>query len=82
MKPENKINNDKNGIALINSNEPTAESMKRHGTIRDIIIFENKYNEKISFRSDTSSIEPVYKESEFNVKHWKYNFLVNINYLL
>ena len=36
---------------------------------KDKIILENKYNEKISLKSDTSSIEPVYKESGFNVKH-------------
>ena len=51
----------------LNSQELT--NRQKEISTGNFITFENKFNEKITLRSDTSSIEPVYKESDFNVKH-------------
>ena len=64
----NKINNDikSNNRRSFNSQNFTQNNKE---TTCNFITFEIKCNEKITLRSDTSSIEPIYKESEFNVKH-------------
>ena len=65
--PTKRKSNNSNIENALRTNFETTQNVNNNQS--DKIIFENKYNEKITLKSDSSSIEPVYKESGFNVKH-------------